>query len=42
MPKYDRHAIAVAQGQGGNAEVVILGEHTDAVFLWPDLARADA
>lgn len=32
MPKYDRHAIAVAQGQGGNAEVVILGEHTDAVF----------
>ncbi len=32
MPKYDRHAIAVADGQGGNAEVVILGENTDAVF----------
>ena len=32
QPKYDRHAIAVVGGKGGKAEVVILGEHTDAVF----------
>lgn len=32
LPKYDRHAIAVTAGQDGNAQVLIIGEHTDAVF----------
>ena len=30
--KYDRHAIVVSAGKDGNAEVIILGENTDAVF----------
>lgn len=30
--KYDRHAIAVSAGKDGNAEVIVLGENTDAVF----------
>lgn len=31
-PKYDRHAISVTGDAAGLAQVVILGEHTDAVF----------
>ena len=30
--KYDRHAIAVSAGKDGNAEIIVLGENTDAVF----------
>lgn len=31
LPKYDRHVVSVRQGKN-NAEIVILGENTDAVF----------
>lgn len=31
QPKYDRHAVSLTQA-GGKAQVVVLGEHTDAVF----------
>ncbi len=31
-PKYDRHAVAVSAGKDGNAEIIVLGENTDAVF----------
>jgi hypothetical protein len=32
QPKYDRHALIVGSGSEGNALIVIVGEHTDAVF----------
>ena len=31
LPKYDRHIVSLAS-QGGKAQVVVLGENTDAVF----------
>lgn len=31
--KYDRHIVALATGADGAAEVVVLGEHTDAAFI---------
>ena len=32
QPKYDRHVLSLNAGTSGKAQVVIVGEHTDAVF----------